>query len=504
MFNSGIKGNQRCNGLKTSPSIDQIFNNKSLCHTNYNSKNKVGNRDIYNNEKLEDRIYAKGPVFLSNSMLHSSNNHETKVKLEPQTLDFEDRITSRSIIGLSELNAEADAHTSPAIVKPSFKKGSIRATHHELLQRIDSETDVYNHYQHHWFSASLEKFKLEDRSREERIEITRHEFRRHIQQLVRSNVGQPNKFPDLSVQCIRKCSPVYKTRYQTGYNRLVMPRICDVDKCLRPALPCAKHCTLHIMLNTEQVLFEYCTAKFADNTQCSAPVFDIMHELPLCAEHARKRDNYKLYQEAKPKKLRKKVKPSAMIRPQKRSKKKRKTINKTNDSSVSSAILEVPARNSSGSEEVSEIIEEESPELEVEDMQMVDQVLGLNENGLEQALVTQAHLLEETDINTVLSTIQVDEFSDFFTVNRNGEYEPSREEAEELEKALAAVDNDVKSLEKLSQSQGLLDSLLDEHALAETLVQIPEMFHNGYTPCGDSMVTQTSSYLLPVEPHSHS
>ncbi|CAG9820360.1 unnamed protein product [Phaedon cochleariae] len=106
------------------------------------------------------------------------------------------------------------------------------------------------------------------------------------------------------------------------------------------------------------------------------------------------------------------------------------------------------------------MIEAESPELEVEDMQMVEQVLSLNENGLEQALVTQAHLLEETDINTVLSTIQVDEFSDFFTVNRNGEYEPSREEAEELEKALAEVDNDVKSLEKLSQTQGLLDSLM--------------------------------------------
>lgn len=50
-------------------------------------------------------------------------------------------------------------------------------------------------------------------------------------------------------------------------------------------------------------------------------------------------------------------------------------------------------------------------------MHMVDQVLGLNESdALEQVLETQAsHLLEETDISTVLSTIQVDEFSDFFT-----------------------------------------------------------------------------------------
>lgn len=69
------------------------------------------------------------------------------------------------------------------------------------------------------------------------------------------------------------------------------------------------------------------------------------------------------------------------------------------------------------SPEVCEIIETESTELEVEDMQMVDQVLQLNETGLEQALATQAHLLEETDINNVLNTIQVDEFSDLFTGN---------------------------------------------------------------------------------------
>lgn len=88
-------------------------------------------------------------------------------------------------------------------------------------------------------------------------------------------------------------------------------------------------------------------------------------------------------------------------------------------------------------------------------------------------------------------------------VNHNGEYEPSREEAEELERALAAVDNDVKSLQKLSQSHGLLDTFLDEQNLVESLVQIPDMFHNGYVPCGDSMVAH-SSRLLPVEPHSHS
>lgn len=42
------------------------------------------------------------------------------------------------------------------------------------------------------------------------------------------------------------------------------------------------------MYNVDQQLFDYCTAKFADNTQCCTPVFDIRHELPLCMEHAMK------------------------------------------------------------------------------------------------------------------------------------------------------------------------------------------------------------------------
>ncbi|KAK8772840.1 hypothetical protein V5799_012627 [Amblyomma americanum] len=59
--------------------------------------------------------------------------------------------------------------------------------------------------------------------------------------------------------------------------------------CTQPALPYTRHCTKHIMYNVDQLLFEHCTAKFADNTQCCVPVFDMCHELPLCPEHAKKR-----------------------------------------------------------------------------------------------------------------------------------------------------------------------------------------------------------------------
>lgn len=72
-------------------------------------------------------------------------------------------------------------------------------------------------------------------------------------------------------------------------NGLMAGRNCENEGCSRVALPCTKHCVMHIMNNQDQVLFDHCTAKFADNTQCSVPVFDITHELPLCIEHARKR-----------------------------------------------------------------------------------------------------------------------------------------------------------------------------------------------------------------------
>lgn len=503
MFNSGIKGSQRCNGIYSSPHdisvVTNLANNtKHYNNTTYKLVNKLDGKEVYNSKKYVECPVNKNSAYVSSNPVSYNGNHFGGQVTKPlEVQDFEDKIAVHSIIGYSD----SSSHKPPLVIEQKVKKENVKSTYHETLQRIEVERDEVNYYQQHWFGTSLEKFKLEDRSREERIEITRHEFLRRLQQMQRSNVGKRNKMPDWIERWNEKVL-TRKNRHKGG-GVLVTPKLCEVNECGKSALPCAKYCVLHIMFDSRQALFEYCTAKFADNTQCSVPVFDISHELPLCAEHARKRDNYRLYQEAKPKKIRKKVKSSAMTRPQKRSKKKKKPPSKQsemiNNSSAIIREITVPT-----SEAVTEVDPNNSPELE-EDLQMVDQVLALNENGLEQALVNQAHLLEETDITNVLSTIQVDEFSDFFTVNRNGDYEPSREEAEELEKALAAVDNDVKSLEKLSQSHGLLDSFLDEHALTDSLVQIPEMmFHNGYAACGDNIVAQSSSYLLPVEPHSHS
>jgi hypothetical protein len=81
----------------------------------------------------------------------------------------------------------------------------------------------------------------------------------------------------------------YRSKLTMLAKRMCSYRKGEVDACSSPALPCTQHCVRHIMYNVDQLLFEHCTAKFSDNTQCCVPVFDICHELPLCVEHARKR-----------------------------------------------------------------------------------------------------------------------------------------------------------------------------------------------------------------------
>lgn len=56
---------------------------------------------------------------------------------------------------------------------------------------------------------------------------------------------------------------------------------------------------------------------------------------------------------------------------------------------------------------------------------------------------------------------------------QEGQYEPNMEEAAELERALEAVDEEVKSLEKLTSAHNMLmDGLLDDRCIAETLAQL--------------------------------
>ncbi|KAK6970397.1 hypothetical protein BgiMline_026049 [Biomphalaria glabrata] len=96
-------------------------------------------------------------------------------------------------------------------------------------------------------------------------------------------------------------------------------------QCQNLCLPYANHCIKHITYNINQQLFDFCTAKFANNVQCCLPSFDLRHELPLCQEHAAKADNYQKQLELENKKKpRKKSKPPALTRPPRKGKKKKK------------------------------------------------------------------------------------------------------------------------------------------------------------------------------------
>ncbi|XP_046397953.1 uncharacterized protein LOC124164590 isoform X2 [Ischnura elegans] len=367
--------------------------------------------------------------------------------------------------------------------------------------------------------------------------------------------------------------------------------------CGSPALPCTRHCPRHVMYNVDQLLFEHCTAKFADNTQCCAPVFDVSRDTPLCPEHARKRDNYdRMCAEIKPKRARKKAKPSAMTRPSKRGKKKRRSasvpvasveqedhivkeeherttqysspllvsarrteLGKSNslspsrretldddaskegnrhaasmllsgvlgasrvrhkadedddaeqgdlddDEEVASALSGAcPDEDDEDEEEEEDDGEDDGGDIEeatlaaaaeslaavdddVEEVDGADEVGGVDGVVEEEAIASvlgvtsrnhrvevevveeevdglplldpseelgnqASRLLEEHDLTNVLNQIPPEAFNDLF-IGKNGEYEPTREETEELERALEAVDKDVKSLEKLSRQGG--------------------------------------------------
>lgn len=279
----------------------------------------------------------------------------------------------------------------------------------------------------------------------------------------------------------------------------------DKDICESVALPFTRHCLKHITYNVDQLLFEHCTAKFADNTQCCVPVFDICHELPLCAEHARKRDNYnKMSAEPKPKKPRKKTKPSALTRPPKRGKKKKKQNgirpNKLPVPAIQSNI-ETASTDSPASNPCMDTSDHMSPgptELHAEDIAKdlddhLDSDLGndlegtLSPGSIEKSLelpldtaelANQAtRLLEEHDFTEVLNKIPDDAFNDLFTESKNGEFLPTKEETEELERALAAVDKDVKSLEKLSVENNDINELASSMDIHNSLLNSENLAH---------------------------
>ncbi|XP_011860120.1 PREDICTED: INO80 complex subunit D [Vollenhovia emeryi] len=250
---------------------------------------------------------------------------------------------------------------------------------------------------------------------------------------------------------------------------------CGAEGCQQTSLPCTRHCSRHIMLNGDQLLFEHCTAKFSDNTQCCVPVFDVAHELPLCPEHARKRDNYhRKIQESKPKKARKKpasppvpAKPKPKSKPKKR---KRPPSNKI-ETTKSAALMHEESHYMSQincSENHTKTLNNLNVPQGSSNSSNLNLGLGLGSLGLSGGLKVELGDNEvfasldsaEHDFGNVLNNLPPDAFNDLFIEGRNGDYEPSREEEEELQRALEEVDKDVRNLERMGQTHGLLEPAL--------------------------------------------
>lgn len=198
----------------------------------------------------------------------------------------------------------------------------------------ESSGDELSIYQRHWFSDVTSS---SSQNRTARLSQLRSQLRRRLIQLHKGGKESENllrertrclleeacKKPPASLA--RSLDEFAPTNGKITSGPLLVGSPCVIEGCRATSLPCTRHCSRHIMLNADQLLFEHCTAKFSDNTQCCVPVFDVAHELPLCPEHARKRDNYhRKAQESKPKKSRKKPVSPTVPRPKSKSRPKKR------------------------------------------------------------------------------------------------------------------------------------------------------------------------------------
>ncbi|XP_055314803.1 uncharacterized protein LOC129575353 isoform X2 [Sitodiplosis mosellana] len=158
-------------------------------------------------------------------------------------------------------------------------------------------------------------------TREQRMENKRDNLRRQAFQYAQAQHFRSTMLAKRRLITVTKALAKFKNERNKA-----SPTKCSVQACSNAALAMTAYCYLHITLNKDQKLFHPCTAKFSDNSQCRVPVFDISHELPLCREHAWKRDNYnRILQEQKPKKsIKTKTKSIEPVRQPKRNKKKKR------------------------------------------------------------------------------------------------------------------------------------------------------------------------------------
>uniref|UniRef100_A0A146L6T7 INO80 complex subunit D-B n=2 Tax=Lygus hesperus TaxID=30085 RepID=A0A146L6T7_LYGHE len=365
----------------------------------------------------------------------------------------------------------------------------------------DSESDEADGsrsiYERDW-STKIGNGSNEGLPREQRVEATRAQLRRRLAQTLRglkvaeepstsllsAVVAAARKFPNATAAILDPTLAKKSPPVKEGARFLMTGEKCSYADCQMQALPCTRHCFRHIMYNVDQRLFSHCTSRGLDNMQCNRPTFDIRHDPPLCSLHALHHEptSHSGSDHRHSKKVSKKSRVLGVSRTKKNNKKRKKPSPPVlppplppvlvPPSPSSSRRMELPMLSdamappsssldaigslmppptlieqanlhSLQSHVVSEDIVEEVPE----------EVLAIANLDPAELANQAARLLEDPDLH-ILNQISTDAFNDLFTgfSDKNGEYEPTREETEELERALEAVDNDVRSLERMSRS----------------------------------------------------
>ncbi|XP_058983132.1 uncharacterized protein LOC109611692 isoform X2 [Musca domestica] len=282
-------------------------------------------------QQQQRRVRVTQDCVLENS--HEANETETLEKSIPTCRPQQPTTLSKSKI--SNTKSPNNARKSSTVHQSQHldnypsgcstnSKGAVaivRLSHHPNedpaamdISHLATATGLPYCIQHYWFnsyefrkpSVAAVSGKKISRSalREERIACYRQQLHRQAIQMLSTRSLQkiPLAAARRRLMCVDRLLRKYYKQNEKGLPANVKP--CAFAGCDGQALEMATHCQKHIVLSAGKELFFPCTAKFADNTQCRVPVFDITHDLPLCLEHARKRDAYnRLLYEQKPRKL---------------------------------------------------------------------------------------------------------------------------------------------------------------------------------------------------------
>ncbi|XP_022088477.1 INO80 complex subunit D-like [Acanthaster planci] len=232
------------------------------------------------------------------------------------------------------------------------------------------------------------------------------------------------------------------------------------EACQEEAMPYSRHCYRHILEDEHQELFHQCSAEFPGGFRCIEPAFDMQNDNPLCLEHSKR-----MRLQPKQKKPRKKTKPSALTRPNKKKKIRR---NVRPQKPIPPA---VPQSNSGLPPSFNIVMSRPSlPEdIDPGDMNLD---LGIDTSDLRMTSdADNSDLNSEaggSDLSEILPKLPMDipdlalfeseEFTKFVKEheeagkNGDGDYMPipmpTKEEQEELERAILEVSNTVNSVQE--------------------------------------------------------